>query len=32
MSVIVKVDAVPKLDNIQFSYHVNESSILLLIN
>ena len=32
MSVIAKVGAVPTLDNIQFSYHFNESSILQLIN
>ena len=32
MSVIGKVVAVPALDNIQFSYHFNESSTLQLIN
>ena len=31
-SVIVKVAAVPALDNIRFSYHFNESSTLRLIN
>ena len=32
MSVIAEVAAVPALDNIQFSYHFNESSTLQLNN